>query len=122
MAFSFDKLTTKSQEAISAAQSLAVKAENPEFTPVHLLAALLEERDGSVQAILKQGGKAFVLHIGSREFINRLHDMYKAVEGDHLPSGRGMRAIFADAGFSAIELDESDAHYYFSAIKQGGAS
>ena len=71
--------------------------------------------------VLRPGGKAYVLHTGSREFINRLHDMYKAVEGDHLPSEHGMRAIFAQAGFSSIELDEGDAHYYFSAVKQEGA-
>jgi len=69
--------------------------------------------------VLKPGGKAFVLHIGNREFINRLHDMYKAVEGDHLPSEHGMRAIFTAAGFSAIELDEGASHYYFSAVKKG---
>jgi ubiquinone/menaquinone biosynthesis C-methylase UbiE len=68
--------------------------------------------------VLKPGGKAYVLHAGSREMINRLHDLYKAVEGDHLPSGHGMRAIFAKAGFSGIDLDEGEAHYYFSAIKQ----
>ena len=68
--------------------------------------------------VLKPGGRAYVLHTGSREMINRLHDMYKAVEGDHLPSEHGMRAIFAKAGFSSIELDEGEAHYYFSAVKQ----
>ncbi|MDR0439778.1 MAG: methyltransferase domain-containing protein [Candidatus Accumulibacter sp.] len=68
--------------------------------------------------VLKPGGRAYVLHIGNREVINRLHDMYKAVEGDHLPSEHGMRAIFTKAGFSDIILDEGDAHYYFSAVKQ----
>jgi ubiquinone/menaquinone biosynthesis C-methylase UbiE len=67
--------------------------------------------------VLKPGGKTHVLHIGGREFINRLHDMYEAVEGDHLPEENGMRALFAKAGFSSIALDESDTHYYFSAIK-----
>ncbi len=70
--------------------------------------------------VLKPGGRAYVLHIGSREFINRLHDMYEAVQGDHLPDEHGengMRTIFAKAGFTAIDLDEDDAHYYFSAVK-----
>jgi ubiquinone/menaquinone biosynthesis C-methylase UbiE len=68
--------------------------------------------------VLKPGGKAHVLHIGSREMINRCHDLYKAVEGDHLPSEHGMRAIFTRAGFSGIDLEEDGSHYYFSAVKQ----
>ncbi|MCL1926604.1 MAG: methyltransferase domain-containing protein [Syntrophorhabdaceae bacterium] len=67
--------------------------------------------------VLKPGGKAYVLHIGSREMINRHHDAHKAVEGDHLPCEHGMRTLFTKAGFSAIKLDEGEAHYYFSALK-----
>lgn len=69
--------------------------------------------------VLKPGGRAYVLHIGGREFINRLHDMYEAVAGDHLPSEHGMRVLFTEAGFSATELDESETHYFFSASKKG---
>ena len=71
--------------------------------------------------VLKPGGKAHVLHIGGREFINRLHDLYQAVQGDHLSSEHGMRAIFAKAGFTHIDLDESEAHYHFSALKREDA-
>ena len=68
--------------------------------------------------VLKPGGKAYVLHIGSRETINRRHDMHKAVESDHLPCEHGMREIFSKAGFFFIELDEGQTHYYFSALKK----
>jgi ATP-dependent Clp protease ATP-binding subunit ClpB len=39
----FNKLTTKSQEAIAAAQDLARRRGNPEITPSHLLLALLDQ-------------------------------------------------------------------------------
>ena len=53
MNFSQDKLTTKSQEAISSAQRLAVARSNPEIGSIHLLAALLDETDGNVQPIFQ---------------------------------------------------------------------
>lgn len=52
MNFSFDKLTTKSQEAVASAQRLATAKANPEIGSAHLLAALLDERDGNVAPIL----------------------------------------------------------------------
>ena len=51
MNFSFDKLTTKSQEAIAGAQRLATTKGNPEIGGLHLLAAALEERDGAVAPV-----------------------------------------------------------------------
>jgi ATP-dependent Clp protease ATP-binding subunit ClpB len=56
MPFSYEKLTTKSQEALSAAQESAVKSGNPELTPLHLLSALLHETEGNVQPILEAAG------------------------------------------------------------------
>ena len=52
MNFSQDKLTTKSQEAIANAQRLAVSKGNPEIVGLHLLAALLEEKDGVIAPLL----------------------------------------------------------------------
>ena len=45
MAFRFDKLTVKAQEAVAGAQSMATDAGHPQVDPLHLLAALVE-RDG----------------------------------------------------------------------------
>lgn len=56
MNFNFDKLTTKSQEAISRSQNRAIQQGNPEITPLHLLHALLEETDGNVLPIFKEIG------------------------------------------------------------------
>ncbi|MFM7761132.1 MAG: Clp protease N-terminal domain-containing protein, partial [Burkholderiaceae bacterium] len=41
-----DKFTTKLQEALSDAQSLAVGNDNQYIDPVHLLAAMLNQDDG----------------------------------------------------------------------------
>ena len=51
-----DKLTTKLQEAIADAQSLAVGNDNQYVDPVHLLAALLQQNDGSTRSLLQRVG------------------------------------------------------------------
>ena len=56
MAFKWDKLTVKSQEAIQAAASSAAENGNPEVLPMHLLAALLEDREGVALPVLEGTG------------------------------------------------------------------
>lgn len=56
MAFRMDKLTHKAQEAVQAAQQLAEERGNPQMLPLHLLSALLEERDGIMQPLLQTIG------------------------------------------------------------------
>ena len=50
------KLTTKSQEALSAAGMNASTAGNPQIEPAHLLKALLDQRDSVAVALLKTAG------------------------------------------------------------------
>jgi ATP-dependent Clp protease ATP-binding subunit ClpB len=56
MAFRFDKFTIKAQEAVQAAVELAAERGNPQVTPVHLLAALIGEREGIVRPLLEKIG------------------------------------------------------------------
>ena len=56
MAFRFDKFTIKAQEAVQAAVELAGSRGNPQVTPVHLLQALLSEREGIVRPLLEKIG------------------------------------------------------------------
>ena len=56
MAIRWDKLTIKSQEAIQAASELATQSGNPEVAPAHLLAALLEDKEGIVVPTLQKIG------------------------------------------------------------------
>src|ERR1700759_2700972 len=51
-----DRLTIKTQEAIAAAQRLADDRRNPQTTPEHLLAVLLEQDGGVVVAVLRKLG------------------------------------------------------------------
>ncbi|MUL40385.1 ATP-dependent chaperone ClpB [Streptomonospora sp. PA3] len=52
------KLTTKSQEAVSAAVRRATTDGNPQVEPVHLLAALLGQGEGIIRPLLKEVGAA----------------------------------------------------------------
>ena len=56
MPFRPDKLTTKSQEALQAAQQLAESKGNPQLVPLHLLKSLLAEKDSIPRAILQKIG------------------------------------------------------------------
>ena len=51
-----DKLTRKSQEALSVAIRKAAANGNPQVDPLHLLAALLEQADGTAAPLLRAVG------------------------------------------------------------------
>ncbi|MDO4587313.1 MAG: AAA family ATPase [Planctomycetia bacterium] len=78
MNFNIEKLTKKSTEAITEAQNSAIKNNNPEITPLHLLEALLHETDGNVRPILHAIG-------------TNLTQLQKMVESEirHLPRIQG---------------------------------
>lgn len=52
----FDKLTTKFQQALNDAQSLAVGHDNPNIEAQHLLSALINQEDGGTASILGRAG------------------------------------------------------------------
>jgi len=54
----FDKLTTKFQQALADAQSMAARNDNPYIEPVHLLAALLSDADSGASSLLARAGVA----------------------------------------------------------------
>ncbi len=58
MAFRFDKLTVKAQEAVSRAQDRASDLGHSQMEPLHLLGGLLEETDGIVKPLLDKLGVA----------------------------------------------------------------
>src|SRR5277367_6095328 len=51
-----DKLTTKFQQALADAQSLAVGRDNQYIEPVHLMAALLDQQGGTARPLLEKAG------------------------------------------------------------------
>ena len=52
----FDKLTTKFQQALQEAQSIAVGNDNQFIEPQHLLLALIDQEDGSTRSLLQRAG------------------------------------------------------------------
>jgi ATP-dependent Clp protease ATP-binding subunit ClpB len=73
-----DRLTTKLQQALADAQSLAVGADNQYVTPAHLLAALLNQEDGGTASLLAKAG---VNVARVREGVKRVIDGLPKVQG-----------------------------------------
>ena len=68
-----DRLTTKFQEALADAQSLAVGKDNPTVEPAHVLLAMLKQGEGSVRGVIsKAGGNPQVLLKGVEAEVNNL--------------------------------------------------
>ena len=67
MAIRWDKFTVKSQEAVQSAGTLAAENGNPELTPMHILAALLEDKDGIIVPVLQKVGVAYRAAAAARE-------------------------------------------------------
>src|SRR5277367_4852374 len=80
MAIRWDKFTVKAQEAVQRASSLASEHGNAELQPLHLLAALLEDKEGIVPPVLDKIG------IGAEAV---LHDVYQEIERLPKVSGEG---------------------------------
>src|SRR5476651_220702 len=56
MAIRWEKLTVKSQQAVEQARGRATELGNPELQPVHLLLALIEDREGVIPSVLGKIG------------------------------------------------------------------
>ena len=54
----FDKLTTKFQQALADAQSLAARNDHPYIEPIHVLSALLSDPDSGAGSLLARAGVA----------------------------------------------------------------
>ena len=86
MAIRWDKFTVKAQEAVQRANELASERGNPELLPVHLVAALIEDRDGIVPPVLEKIG------IGPQSVLNEL---YKELEKLPKVSGASAQAAMS---------------------------
>jgi len=73
-----DRLTTKFQQALADAQSLAVGADNQFIEPVHVLAALLDQEDGGTGSLASRAG---VNVPKLRESLRKAIDRLPKVEG-----------------------------------------
>jgi ATP-dependent Clp protease ATP-binding subunit ClpB len=90
----FDKLTTKFQQALADAQSMAVRSEHPYIEPVHVLSALLADSESGAASLLSRAGVA----------VNRLQTAIESVlkglpkvkgGNDNIQASRDLQAVFA---------------------------
>ena len=92
------EMTTKAQEAVSAALQAAGAAGNPQVEPIHLLEALIEQREGIALSLLEAVG-ADVRAIGARtrNALVALPSAQGASAGSAQPSN-ALLAVVRDAG------------------------
>src|SRR5215469_2485509 len=101
-----DKLTTKFQEAISDAQSLAVGHDNQYIEPVHLLAALVAQQDGSARSLMSRAGvQVQALHNALNDAINRLPQV-QGTDGN-VQIGRELTGLLNQADKEAQKLNDT---------------
>ena len=67
-----DKLTTKFQEALSEAQTLALGGDHAYIEPVHLLVAMLRQEDGPRSLLERAGVRVQPLQQALEELMQRL--------------------------------------------------
>ncbi len=94
MAIRWDKLTFKAQEAIQRANELASEHGNPEMMPLHLLAALLEDKEGIVPPVLEKIG------MGPQLVLN---EIYQEIEPLPKVSGGAAQAAASQAANQLLD-------------------
>lgn len=73
MAFNYNKLTLKSQEALQTAQEIASNYSNQIIEPIHLFAALLQDKEGLVTSVIhKLGASKDLLQIKVGEMLENI--------------------------------------------------
>src|SRR3954468_24024878 len=118
----FDKLTTRFQQALAEAQSLAVGQDNPYIEPVHLLTALLGQEDGgslaqragvNVPQLREAARKAMARlpkvegHGGEVTLSRELNNLLNVVDKE--AQKRGDQFIASELFFLALSHDKGEA-------------
>ena len=99
----FDKLTIKAQEAVARAQELAQQNNHAELLPLHLLASLLDEREGVIHPLLqKLGANAATIDQAITDELDRL----PKATGTQLGMARALQDVFAQAQKEADRLKD----------------
>ena len=89
----FDKFTTKLQQALSDAQSLAIGSDNQFIEPQHLLLALLNDADSGASSLLaRAGGNVNALKTALNDSVNRLPKVEG--HGGEVQVGRDLSNLF----------------------------
>src|ERR1700727_3473384 len=94
MPIRWEKFTVKAREQIQRANELASQHGNPELLPLHLLAALVEDKEGIVSPVLEKIG------IGPQAVLS---DLYKEIEKLPKVSGEAAQATLSNAATKLLE-------------------
>ncbi|KWE28053.1 ATP-dependent chaperone ClpB [Burkholderia territorii] len=101
-----DKLTTKFQEALADAQSLAAGRDNQYIEPVHVLAALVAQQDGSARSLMSRAGvHVQALQGALNEAISRLPQVTGT--GGDIQVGRELAGLLNQADKEAQKLNDT---------------
>jgi ATP-dependent Clp protease ATP-binding subunit ClpB len=105
MAIRWDKFTLKSQEAIQKASSLASENGQPEVLPMHLLMALVEDKEGIIVPLLQKiGVPTEQLFAGARQAVAGL----PKVSGSNTEAGlsSNLQKVLNDASKEAQDFKD----------------
>lgn len=92
------EMTTKAQEAVSSALQAAAAVGNPQVEPIHLLEALIEQREGIALSLLEAvGADARAIGTRTRNALVALPSTQGASAGSAQPSN-ALLAVVRDAG------------------------
>ena len=122
-----EKFTQKSQEALQAAQSLAVKRGHSQLDGEHLLSALLDQRGGLILSLL---GKMEVPVEGLKRAVDDALERMPRVsgpgaQGNQLGVSRRFQGVLVEAGEEAAKAGDeyvSVEHLFLALIKEGGGT
>ncbi len=95
-----DKLTTKFQEALADAQTLALGRDNPYIEPAHLVLALLQQSDGPKALLARAGVNAAALQTGLEAELAKLPQVQG---GEAVQAGRDTVALLQAAEKESIK-------------------
>lgn len=121
MAFRFEKLTVKAQEAVAGAQSRAAELGNPDLDTLHVLSTLLAESDGIVVPLLKKMGVAVdQLRSMTEKEIQRLPKVSGGREPQVNPTLRGALEAATQAADSMRDEYVSTEHLLIGLTQSAG--
>ena len=114
-----DRFTIKSQEALQAAQQLAEGRRNPQLTPEHLLAVLLEQDAGVVVPVLQKLGAE---PGATRAEVNAAIDALPTVSGEPAEPAGPPPMITMSLTISVSPSDAADTHRRILSYTRAGLS
>jgi ATP-dependent Clp protease ATP-binding subunit ClpB len=113
-----EKFTNKSQEALSGAQTIAVEMNHQELVPLHVVLALIRDRQGLVPALL---AKFNITPASAEEAALHLLRKLPQVSGQGVQTytSRSLTAVLADAQRKAAQMKDdfvSVEHLFLAAL------